>query len=183
MQASKLKEFIRSNKIALLFIAKFVSIYFLCNVLYSGYIQFNYPIADPYTVTITKQVSYLLNIAGQGTQTIVSTDSPSVGLKKVGKSGVDVFEGCNGVNVMIVFISFILAFTNSRRKMWVYLLLGLTGIYLLNLVRVMLLFEIAIHYPQHLYLFHKYILTSFLYTFVFIIWYYWSSPLLARDER
>lgn len=168
-----MKELFIKYKSALRFLAIFVGLYLLLNTFYGFWIQHHYPLVDPFTISIAKQVAALLNLFGQEFSAIAEIESANVALWLNNQVVVYVFEGCNGINVMIVYLSFLVAYKGSTRQFLLFCFGGLTLIYLLNLVRVGLLAEVALFYPEQLYFFHKYLFTGFIYSVVFVLWYYW----------
>jgi hypothetical protein len=45
----------------------------------------------------------------------------------------------------------------------------------INLLRILLLYEVALHFPENLYFFHKFFFTGIIYLLVFILWYFWVN--------
>lgn len=168
-----MKELLTKYKPALRFLGIFVGLYLLLNTFYGFWIQHYYPQVDPFTVNITKQVAAILTFFGQAFSANADLQSANIGLWLNNEVVVYVFEGCNGINVMIVYLSFLVAYKGSIRQFLLFFFGGLLLIYLLNLVRVGLLAEVALFYPEQLYFFHKYLFTGFIYSVVFILWYYW----------
>jgi exosortase family protein XrtF len=168
-----MKDILIKYKPALRFLGIFVGLYLLLNTFYGLWIQHYYPQVDPFTVSIAKQVAALLTLFGQEFSANAEIASANVALWLNNQVVVYVFEGCNGINVMIVYLSFLVAYKGRTRQFLLFFFGGLTLIYLLNLVRVGLLAEVALFYPEQLYFFHKYLFTGFIYAVVFVLWYYW----------
>lgn len=168
-----MKELFLKYKPALRFLGVFVGLYLLLNTFYGFWIQYYYPQVDPLTISIAKQVAAVLTFFGQAFSAITEQQSANVALWLNNQVVVYVFEGCNGINVMIVYLSFLVAYKGNVRQFMLFCFGGLTLIYLLNLVRVGLLAEVALFYPEQLYFFHKYLFTGFIYSIVFVLWYYW----------
>jgi exosortase family protein XrtF len=168
-----MKELFKKYKSALRFLSIFVGLYLLLNTLYGVWIQHYYPQVDPFTISIAKQVAAILTFFGQAFSAGAELQSANVALLLNNEVVVYVFEGCNGINVMIVYLSFLVAYKGSRRHLLLFFFGGILLIYLLNLVRVALLAEVALFYPEQLYFFHKYLFTAFIYSVVFVLWYYW----------
>lgn len=164
---------LKDYKEALAFVAKYVLVYLILNTLYAFYIDGHRPDADPLTTVVAKQVASLLAVYDGTVHAQVVRGSMNVPVAKGQQVIIEVFEGCNGVNVMVVFISFLIAFRGPGKATIIYLLLGLGVIYLLNLLRVMGLYWVALYYPMSLYYFHKFFFTGALYAVVFLIWYFW----------
>lgn len=178
-----MKTFFQENKTALLFILKFVGLYLLLNTAYGFYIEFYSPLSDPLTIAVTRQAAGILSLFHEIIHAIPDPSSSYVMLQKDFQTIVNVFEGCNGINVMIVYLSFLLAFKGAWKSTIIYFFFGLVIIYCMNMVRILLLFEIAYYFPERLYFFHKYFFTGIIYVVVFIIWYFWIKRIRLREKQ
>jgi exosortase family protein XrtF len=165
---------------ALMFLAKFLGIYLAGNILYGIWIESYGERADAGTTWVAGQTVRCLQVAGFETYTKANPDGPTVFLVENDRVVLSVFEGCNGVNVMIVFTAFLVAFGGPGRSMAWFLPLGLLVIHLSNLLRVSLLYYTAIHQPAYFYYFHKYFFTAVLYFVVFVLWALWVVKFNAR---
>lgn len=172
-----LKEF----KPALIFLGKFLAIYFVGNILYGFYIESYENGPDPVTRVITAQTSGLLEIMGYDTGYEDVAGAGKVALEESGQVVLNVFEGCNGINVMIVFVAFLFAFGGPAKSMALFLPLGLIIIHLFNLLRITLLFLLAFNDSSRFYYYHKYFFTGTLYAVVFGLWALWV--ILFNEKR
>lgn len=169
MQLTKmLKEF----KPSLLFLARFLGIYFFANLLYGLYIE-SFEGADPLTFYVASQVSWLLGAVGEPVHVAYDTISPKVSMICDQDVVLNVFEGCNGINVMVIFVAFMVAFGGAWKKMVWFLPLGLLCIHFFNVCRIAALYFAAQHFQQYFYYVHKYLFTAAIYAVVFLLWYIW----------
>jgi exosortase family protein XrtF len=173
---SLLKEF----RPALMFLGKFVAFYLVANILYGLYVESYGTKADPITWSVTSQTSSVLSRVGFDTSLEDSANAPKVLLQQNHLTVLNVFEGCNGINVMIVFVAFLFAFGGSGKRLAWFLPLGLVVIHLFNLLRIALLFFLALHNSRTFYYFHKYFFTATLYLVVFMLWVIWVSQFNPR---
>jgi exosortase family protein XrtF len=164
---------LKDFKPALIFLAKFLIFYFVSNIAYGAFVESYKPAPDPITDQVTRQTAGLLHIADNTVHAIVNKKAPTVFIKRGEVIVVNVFEGCNGVNVMIVFVAFLIAFGRPKKKLIIFLVFGLCMIHLANLGRLSLLYYTAQHYQQYFYFFHKYFFTAILYLIVFALWIIW----------
>lgn len=160
-------------KPSLLFLGKFLGIYVLGNVLYGLYIASYQPSPDPVTREVTQQSSWCLNAAGELTTVRDHAGRASIAIVRDDASVISVFEGCNGINVMIIFVAFVVAFGGPLKKMLWFIPAGLVIIHLVNLLRVGMLYFTAIHFQSYFYYVHKYFFTAILYVIIFILWAIW----------
>ncbi|MTI19492.1 exosortase family protein XrtF, partial [Fulvivirga sp. RKSG066] len=142
---------IKEFRTAFLFIGKFIGLYIVLNLIYGLYITHYHPQPDPVTEIVTIQTHQLLNFIGNETKAINNVSKPNVVIyNEQGQAILSVFEGCNGLNVIIVFLSFILAFAWSKKAIW-FVPLGVLIIHLSNLVRISLLYIVSIELPDFSY--------------------------------
>lgn len=158
---------------ALRFLLIFVVLYLVLNGLYGWWIESWYPVADPATALVGRHVAACLGWWNYAVELTPVSQAPLISFMLDHKIIINLFEGCNSINVMIVFVSFVIAFSGPVRKMIPFIVGGLVIIYLLNLVRVGLLFWLAETESTWFYYFHKYLFTAFLYLFVVVGWWLW----------
>jgi len=170
-------------KPAFRFLAIFVGLYLGLNILYGLWISVYDLQVDPATTIVTRQSAIILNFLGENTHTKPKESSPSISILNSSGVVVSVFEGCNGINVMIVFVSFIFAFGGERRKIAWFVPVGLILIYLSNLARVIVLYFVATSWKEYFYYVHKYVLTAFLYLLVFVLWWLWIEKISGISLR
>jgi exosortase family protein XrtF len=169
MKAFSVEEF----KPSIFFLLKFLGLYVVGNVLYGVFVHAWYPAVDPVTAWVTQQTSGLLTLGGWDTSVVENTRKATANIIYEGKAILAVFEGCNGLNVMIIYVAFLFAFgPYSKRLIW-FTVLGLLVIHVFNLIRIFLLFFVSIEMPKLLYFIHKYFFTAILYVIVFILWILW----------
>lgn len=160
-------------KPALRFLLIFLSVYFVLNLLYGLWIESLGDRPDKATYWASNQSAAMISFLGWDTQAIPNEVQPTIKLVSDNKVILNVFEGCNGLNVMIVFLAFILAFGGSLRKMSWFIPLGLLVIHVFNLLRIVLLYFLAISNKAYFYYFHKYFFTAVIYLVVFFLWWLW----------
>lgn len=158
---------------ALLFLARFLGVYVIGSLLYGFFIESygNHP--DPATRIVTQHAVVMLNAKGADVYAEDNPFGPQVLLNDATGTVLRVFEGCNGLNVMVVFVAFIVAFGGPLRKMAWFVLMGLVLIHVANLLRVGLLYVVATRFEEYFYLYHKYLFTAVLYVLVFGLWVSW----------
>lgn len=159
------------------FLGIFVGLYLGLNILYGVWISSYDGEVDSATETVTKQTSLLLNFFGEDTITKPKSFTPAISILNDSGVALSVFEGCNGINIMIVFASFLFAFGGKLKNMAWFLPCGLILIYLANLARVMILYFVAEYWKEYFYYVHKYVLTAFLYLIVFVLWWWWIEKM------
>ena len=163
----------KENKAAIYFLLVFVGLYLILNTAYGLYVEWYSPQPDPITLLVSKQVAGFLTLWDASVVAVPIDASKNVSIRNGYRTVINVFEGCNGINVMIVFISFLVAFRGKLKATILFALMGFFIIYLMNIARVSLLYAVEIYWPRYLYLFHKYLFTGMIYAVVFALWYLW----------
>lgn len=164
---------IQEFKPTLLFLGKFVALYFIGNLLYGLYVTSYEPHPDPVTNLVTRQTSWTLNSLNWENEIEDNLTRPSTFIIYGGHRILSVYEGCNGLNVMIIFAAFIVAFGPITKTILWFIPMGLVIIHLFNLIRILLLFFVSLEFPDFLYIVHKYIFTGIIFFIVFLLWIGW----------
>jgi exosortase family protein XrtF len=174
---------IKEFKPTILFLVKFLAIYLIGNLIYGWWITSWHPMPDPMTIWVTEQSAWVLNVFGMDATTINQMDKPTTFIVYNKLPIVSVYEGCNGLNMGIVYLAFLLAFGPYKRTLAWFAPLGLLVIHVANLARIVMLFLVSIHMPDAFYFTHKYLFTAFIYLFVFLLWMWWVLKLAKPDSH
>lgn len=170
----------KDQKTVILFLLKFIGLYIVLNTGYALWTSSYAPLPDPMTTLVTHNSVGLISLVENDVVVGEPLDNPNVPVLDNGTPVIQVFEGCNSINVMIVFVSFVIAFTGTLKKTLWFVAFGLILIYIANLLRVSLLYFVAKYYRDNLYFFHKYLFTGFLYILVFVLWYFWVTRIWPK---
>jgi exosortase family protein XrtF len=174
---------IKEFKPTILFLSKFVLIYLIGNLLYGWYVTSFNPRPDSATKIVSEHTATALQpMLVYRPWVVESPKKPTTILIYGGKSIVSVYEGCNGINIMIIFVAFIIAFGPFGYKMLWYIPLGIFIIHIFNIVRIAALFLITLEKPNWLYFTHKYLFTAFIYGIVFLLWIIWLRLTSAKQK-
>ena len=160
-------------KPALRFLLIFLSVYFVLNLLYGVWIETLGQQPDVVTHWVSNQSAAIVRAMGWEAEAVPNPDRPTIRMTDGNKTILNVFEGCNGLNVIIVFLAFIMAFGGSLKKMLWFVPLGILVIHLFNLFRILLLYFLASNNSTYFYYFHKYFFTAMIYLAVFFLWWLW----------
>lgn len=94
-------------------------------------------------------------------------------IRIVGTSGVAVGPACVGFGLLFGFTGLILAYHGSAKdKLW-FIPLGLLGIHLINIARIVILTIISKINNDWVEFNHKYVFNTLVYIFIFILWINW----------
>jgi exosortase family protein XrtF len=178
MAAFNIQEF----KPTILFLVKFVGLYFILNLLYGVYVKNDYPNPDGATISVTHQTAGILGWLGWETTTHNHSSKPTTSIVYQNRGIVSVYEGCNGINVAIIFLCFLFAFGPINRKLAWFAPAGVLILHLANLGRILGLFWVVIYLPNAVYFTHKYLFTAFIYAVVFGMWLIWLRLNFSRKS-
>ncbi|MGB6269883.1 MAG: exosortase family protein XrtF, partial [Olleya sp.] len=92
-----------------------------------------------------------------------------------GKYLARVIEGCNGTSIIILFVSFIIAFAGKFKTTLFYILSGSVLIYVVNLVRIVILSIGLYNYPWRKEELHTVVFPAIIYGMVFLLWMFWVN--------
>lgn len=173
---------INDFKPSILFLGKFIGLYVFLNIAYGFYLEAYKGQPDPMTEMVTQHTAYVLNVYQKEISIGPKDDLKSVYIFKAKQAILSVYEGCNGLNVMIIFIAFIFAYSKLNFKMIWFIPLGFLIIHLFNIIRIDLLFHVTISLPKLLYFSHKYLFTAFIYLAVFILWALWVLKIDVKQS-
>tara|TARA_R110002049_G_scaffold309051_3_gene516229 strand:+ start:14372 stop:14854 length:483 start_codon:yes stop_codon:yes gene_type:complete len=148
------------------------------SVAYKFYLDFSdgskfYP--DYFTNLVANQSKNLLNDIGYSVQVLPHPDEPSMKLIVNNKYLARVIEGCNGISVIILFISFVIAFSGKLKTTILYILAGSVLIYVVNLSRIVILSVGLYHYPWRENILHTVVFPGIIYGMVFLLWMFWVN--------
>lgn len=101
----------------------------------------------PFTQAIASWSGVLLNVLGQDV-TVRGTEIRSI------RFAVNINNGCNGVEAMLILLASIVAFPASLKARAIGLLLGALAVQLLNAVRIVTLYLLGAYQPRLFDLFH-----------------------------
>jgi exosortase family protein XrtF len=167
--AATIREFLPT----IIFLAKFLGIYLVASLLYGAFVTSFEPGPDPATRAVAQQTSTALVVCGWEASAHDNARKPTSEVAYRKRDILSIYEGCNGINVMVIFVAFLLAFGPMNRKLLWYIPLGLIAIHVSNLLRITILFWVSLYEPDFMYFLHKYFFTAALYVVTFILWVIW----------
>ena len=130
---------------------------------------------DYLTNLVAKQSQALLETVGYSTTIEPHSNEASMKLIINNKFVARVVEGCNSVSVIILFLSFIIAFADKFKITALYIFVGSILIYSVNLIRIVILSIGLYHYPWRREILHTVIFPLIIYGMVFLLWMFWVN--------
>ena len=130
---------------------------------------------DSFTQLVAEQSATVLSWFDSKSYTMPHLKEPCVKLFYKGKYISRIIEGCNAISVLILFVSFVFAFSGKFKNTLVFILLGILLIHVLNIVRIALLCVGLYHFPEFEHILHGVIFPLIIYGVVFVLWVIWVN--------
>lgn len=125
-------------------------------------------VIEPFTAGIADVSGVVLDAIGQDVRmegTVIRSPRFAVNIR----------NGCNGVETMLIFGAAVLAFPASWKARGIGLVLGLLAIQGLNLVRVVALFLTGVYFPEWFDSSHTVVWQSIVVAFGVLLWIFWAQ--------
>lgn len=144
-------------------------------------------ICAPVTEVVGKQTVSVLKYFGYDVKMLQHDQELSVKLFLDNVYLARVIEGCNSISVIILFISFIIAFPGPLKKTLLFAVFGSLVIYFVNIFRIAFLTVALAKLPEQKELLHNLVFPAIIYGLVFLLWViyvnYFSNFKEIRDEK
>lgn len=173
-----MKALFTKYKLVIRFIVIFLAVYTILTISYNVYLNVSdgskfYP--DYVTNLVAKQTNTLLNGIGYNASVIPHPNEASMKVIINEKFVVRIIEGCNAISIIILFISFVVAFAGKFKTTFIYCFAGSIIIYAFNLIRIVIFSVGLYHYPWRQEILHTVIFPMIIYGVVFILWMVWVN--------
>ena len=123
---------------------------------------------EPFTGGVARASGAVLNLLGQGvTREGTILRSP--------RFAVNIRNGCNGVEAMLIFLAAVVAFPAPWRSRLLGLALGSVAIQAVNLVRVVALFLTGAYLPRLFDASHTVVWQTIVILFAVVLWIFWAN--------
>ncbi len=125
-------------------------------------------VVDPFTAAIAGTSGVVLNAMGQHV-----TQNGTI--LRSAKFAVNIRNGCNGVEAMLIFLAAVLAFPASWKSRGAGLVLGILAIQIVNLIRVVALFLTGVYFPRIFDTSHTVIWQTIVILVGVLLWIFWAN--------
>lgn len=132
-------------------------------------------VIEPFTGGIARVSGAVLDVLGQDVRMNGTVIQGS-------RFAVNIRNGCNGVEAMLIFLAAVLAFPAPWRSRGLGLVLGILAIQLVNLVRVVVLFLTGAYFPKLFDTSHTVIWQTVVILFSVLLWIYWVNRFAAPRQ-
>jgi len=173
-----LKSFFEKYRLVIRFILTFVIVYFVLSIAYNVYLKVStgskfYP--DYITNLVAKQSGSLMTSFDYRVQLVPHPTEACLKLIINEKYVAKMVEGCNAMSVIILFVSFMIAFAGKFKPTFFYIIAGSILIYAVNLGRIAILAVGLYYYPWRREILHTAIFPMIIYGMVFLLWMFWVN--------
>lgn len=176
---AKLNTFhLQKNRTIIIFLAKFFATYFILSGIYSIYLKQTqekvvFFSCSPITKTVANHVQQTAKIMGYDAFVEQNSDELSMKLMLNGKYVSRIIEGCSSVSVIILFLSFIIAFSGSLKATILFGLFGSVLVYIVNILRIIALGVLYYRFPKYQDILHDLLFPAVIYGLTFVLWITW----------
>ncbi len=181
-----MKALLYKYRLVIKFIITFLLVYFVLTMSHKLYLDFSdgskfYP--DYMTNLVARQSNALINTLGYTSEVLPHPYEPSMKMIINNKFVARIVEGCNSLSVIILFVSFIIAFSVKFKPTFFYIISGSVIIYTVNLLRVALISIGLYHYPWRHEIIHGTLFPLVIYGLVFLLWVFWVNRFAKVQKK
>ena len=130
---------------------------------------------DGFTKLVSTQVEQLLLLFNGDAHIELHPSQPCYKFFYNGKYVSRIIEGCNALSVIILFISFVIAFSGKLKNTIYFIISGSIIIHVLNITRIALLMVAFYNFPEANFILHDILFPLVIYGVVFILWIIWVN--------
>ncbi|AXB56305.1 exosortase family protein XrtF [Flavobacterium fluviale] len=171
-----MKKYLVQFKPFLLFVSIFFLTYIVLTLLYKFYLNsYQANDLDGVSMITGANTEQLLQFFNYDVSIQKSIQDPWLKIIINEKYVARITEGCNAVSVMILFVSFVAAFSGKFKKTLLFILFGLISIYILNVIRIALLTVLVFYFPAQNDFLHGVVFPLIIYGYVFVLWIFWIN--------
>lgn len=156
------------NRVVAVFLLKALSVYVLWFLLYDLWLLPDGRLDLHISRNIVAVTGGMLQFAGFD----VFTFDRIVGIGSA--NGLEIIDGCNGLETIGLFLGFVLAFPGDRIKRWMFIPAGILVLYLVNVIRIFVLSIVQYYWYPGFQFIHDYTFNLIFYLVVFGLWVIWA---------
>lgn len=150
--------------------------YIVLAFLYQQYLSsFGERKLDPVTRLVGEHTKQVLGLFDSGATVEEDRSEPYIKLFYKQKYIARIIEGCNAISVVILFVSFVVAFSGKIKPTLLFIFGGSLFIYVLNVLRIGLLCVLMYQFPNQKQFLHGVLFPLFIYGVVFVLWLIWVN--------
>lgn len=171
----------------MLFLGTFFLTYIVLTFLYQCYVNsFEADEIDAITTLVSYNTQWVIQLFNDQSFIEESATHPYMKLFFNDKYVARIVEGCNAISVIILFISFVVAFSGKLKATLLFIFGGSLLIYVLNILRIAALSALIFYFPKQEPFLHGVLFPLYIYGVVFILWLIWVrkfSRYASKDTK
>ncbi len=171
----------------MLFLGTFFLTYIVLTFLYQRYLNgFEENKIDAITTMVSYNTQWVMQLFNDQSFIEESATHPYMKLFFNNKYVARIVEGCNAISVIVLFISFVVAFSGKLKATLLFIFGGSLLIYVLNVLRIAALSALIFYFPKQEPFLHGVLFPLYIYGVVFILWLIWVrkfSRYASKDTK
>ena len=154
-------------------------------LIYNWYLNQYLPngIPDPFTKLSSDLAAKGFNLLGFQSSSIHIGNESFMRLIVDGKYSSIVNEGCNAISILIIFVAFILAFYTTFKKTFLYIIISLMLLFVMNISRIILLTYIYRFHSEYSKMAHDYLFPAIIYGAIILLWIVWIKGFVIKNKK
>jgi exosortase family protein XrtF len=176
------------------FLIKGLTIFLVWKIIYSFFLLPGRVIDGPLTDLVGHHVVILMNKMAPGEPFNAREESKSIIYENVESSATQTIlyyediplagigDPCNGLEVFVLYLGFIIAFPSSLKRKLFFIPAGIVAIYIANLARFIGLMWLIWYKPGMLEFAHDYLYKGVIYFMIFVIWVLFTRNLSLSEK-
>lgn len=176
-----IKDVLKENKKVIFFLLRFLGAFGLLSLSYAVWLEKFGDEADTFSWIVGRHLQVLFG--SDKLELMAITGFPAIAVNYLGKSEVSLYEGCNGMAIMILFFAFVFAYKGRWKDLLWFIPLGFLIIHIFNLGRLALLIHLVNGNENVFHFMHKYLFSLIIYSIVFLLWVFWVRLANKRNKN
>ena len=176
------------------FLLRSLLLFIIWKGIYLAFFAFPRTLDKPLTNLVGKHSAWLLNYLNSSNhytanEMIAVTQfegqiqiAPVSRIDLNGKKIMFIADGCNGLELFILYVGFILAMPSKAKRKFFFIPLGLIVIHCINTLRCVGLSTLVVHWKAYFDLAHHYIFKMVVYATIFLLWVKFSEGISFKKE-
>lgn len=174
------------NKILKTFLIRAAIVYTLWLILFHGFIVPNKTINRMLSDAVVHSTEFGISLFGYDTDQVWKNEKPNDSRRYIfidGEPAVLVADGCNGLELIALFVGFILCFPGPIKYKLIFIPIGSIVVFTINVLREIALALNYKFFQRSFELNHKYTYVLIVYLFVFVMWRFWLNYYSAIGKK
>lgn len=163
----------QTYKTVIHFLLRFFGVYAGLSWAYFSYLKAFEHRSDIFTVWVGQSSQWLIGLFGYESRILSKPGIPNLQLYINETYVARIIEGCNAASILILFLSFVVAFSGKTKTMILFLIAGILLISGINIVRIAFLSIVLYEFPQHGEWLHQLVFPAIIYGFTILLWLVW----------